>query len=81
MSEWRTKAKSDWRFVAGAICPECHGLDRIVIESNGDRRRCIDCGFVEIRPEVVNQVPQTRVTRAAARRVETSAEPMRLIKE
>ena len=39
------------RFVAGAVCPQCRALDRLVLESSSDgaeqRRRCVACGFSE----------------------------------
>lgn len=43
------------RFIAGAVCPDCQALDRLVVEyaivelqsSELSRRRCVACGFVE----------------------------------
>ena len=37
------------RFIAGAVCPECRALDRIVMESDSSqsRRSCVECGFSE----------------------------------
>ncbi|HCI87108.1 MAG TPA: hypothetical protein DHV53_00525 [Gammaproteobacteria bacterium] len=39
------------RFIAGAVCPQCRALDRLVLESSADnteqRRRCVACGFSE----------------------------------
>lgn len=37
------------RFIAGAVCPKCRALDRIVMETDGDqgRRSCVDCDFSE----------------------------------
>ena len=51
-----------------------------------DQRECVACGFSEARPSdrvqtaatPVQDIP-TRVSRPAARRVETPAEPVRLI--
>ena len=50
------------RFIAGAVCPKCQALDRIVVEraavpptaNAGDsevvtQRRCVACGFVEVQ--------------------------------
>ena len=42
------------RFIAGAVCPKCNEMDRMVLEI-GDafdekdlqRRRCVSCGFSE----------------------------------
>ena len=52
MSERRIISK---RFIAGAVCPACEMIDRIVVETAPDpasgeelsRRRCVACGFVE----------------------------------
>ncbi len=41
------------QFIAGAVCPECNVLDRLVVEyartAEGEpllsRRRCVACGF------------------------------------
>lgn len=67
------------RFIAGAVCPRCGVMDRIVVSPDGEQRECIECGFGDDRPEApVAELP-TRVTRASARRVETEAQPVRLI--
>ncbi len=71
------------RFIAGAVCPRCGEMDRIVVNLDTDRRECVACGFSEERPaaqrDVTVQEPVTRVTRPAARRVETPAEVVTLI--
>ena len=77
------------RFIAGAVCPRCARMDKIVVDLETDQRECIACGFSEARPagsaaadagggDPLVEVP-TRVTRAAARRVETPAEPVTLL--
>ncbi len=77
------------RFIAGAVCPRCGAMDRIVVDTGTDRRECVACGFGEDRPEAAppaggkpvappRELP-TRVTRPAARRVETPAETVTLI--
>jgi uncharacterized metal-binding protein (TIGR02443 family) len=43
------------RFIAGAVCPQCQVLDRVVVEFIADiststelsRRRCVSCGFAD----------------------------------
>jgi len=74
------------RFIAGAVCPRCGLKDKIFIDPEADRRRCVSCGFSEDRPgdEPVKAPqqpaePPTRVSRAAARRVETPAETVTLV--
>ena len=68
------------RFIAGAVCPRCAAMDRLVVDLDTDRRECVACGFSEARPEppAASEVP-TRVTRASARRSETAPEVVNLI--
>ena len=81
MSDSGSEPKQRPRFVAGAVCPSCREMDRMVIDDTTDERRCIACGFVEARPDAGATMPATRVTRAAARRVDTEAEAVRLLDE
>lgn len=78
------------RFIAGAVCPRCALLDKIVVDLDTDQRLCVSCGFSEDRPGIpassppgvfVQHLPElpTRVRRASARRVETPAEVITLI--
>ena len=68
------------RFIAGAVCPRCAAMDRIVVDLDTDRRECVACGFNESRPLAAgSEEPKTRVNRASARRVETCAEPVKLV--
>ena len=67
------------RFIAGAVCPRCGVMDRIVVSADGALRTCIDCGFGDERPADTPAPVATRVSRAAARRVETQSEVVRLL--
>jgi len=67
------------RFIAGAVCPRCGVMDRIVVSSDGESRACIACDFSDARPVDIPQPVSTRVTRPAARRVETEAQVVRLM--
>lgn len=68
------------RFIAGAKCPQCGELDKIAVDLDADQRLCVSCGFVEDRPSgVASGELQTRVSRPAARRVETPAEVVTLV--
>lgn len=79
------------RFVAGAVCPRCALMDKIIVDLDTDQRECVACGFVEGRPRdnaaaadgpvsrTADPELPTRVSRPAARRVETPAEPVRLV--
>ncbi len=68
------------RFIAGAVCPRCGAMDKIVWDMDADRRECVACDFQEARPQA-DSVPElkTRVNRASARLVETQAQPVRLM--
>jgi len=73
------------RFIAGAVCPECHELDRIVVETalfDGQehaRRRCVTCGFADKFAEanLVNSqgVPRGKPERARIAQAATAAKP------
>lgn len=70
------------RFIAGAVCPRCGAMDTILVDSVNDCRECVECGFTDQRPDDKASAatePATRVSRPAARRVETRAEPVRLM--
>ena len=67
------------RFIAGAVCPRCGVMDRIVVSGDGVIRTCIDCGFSDERPGDTPSPLSTRVSRPAARRVETPSDVVRLI--
>ncbi len=73
------------RFIAGAVCPRCGLMDKIVVDTGTDQRECVACGFSEARPDgagpaaPIDKEVVTRVSRASARLVETRAEPVRLV--
>ena len=79
MSESLSTTNARPRFIAGAVCPACKVQDRLVVEVDGESRRCIECGFSDARPGEAAEMPATRVTRASARRMETPAEAVRLL--
>ena len=79
------------RFIAGAVCPECNTVDRIVVEyaevrlSAGElsRRRCVDCGFVDPFADAgaaqtgTGAIPRGKPERR--RPAEVAANPVRII--
>lgn len=67
------------RFIAGAVCPRCSAMDKIVVDGDTDQRECVACGFSEARPEAPAAELPTRVSRASARRIETAAEVVTLV--
>ena len=69
------------RFIAGAVCPRCGEMDKIVVDLDSDQRECVACDFSEARPDSASRETElpTRVSRAAARRVETPAQVVTLV--
>lgn len=58
-------------------------MDKIVVDLASDARECVACGFADARPgdPAISQEVPTRVSRGAARRVETKAEAVKLVDE
>jgi len=56
------------RFIAGAVCPDCRSVDRIVVETTdaGRQRRCVQCGFAEPQADLQAPEPATRFTSRAS---------------
>lgn len=55
------------RFIAGAICPACEKLDKVVMfdDDNGERwRECVSCGFKDLLIEQPLDEVKTRVNQA-----------------
>lgn len=64
------------RFIAGAVCPRCSEMDRIVNYKLGDKnyRECVACGFKdEIRLQASPRELDTRVNQTDDRDVEETA--------
>lgn len=66
------------RFIAGAVCPRCGAMDKIVVDASGDNRECVSCGYKDERPTQAQTELRTRVNRPS-RRVEAEAQPVTLI--
>ncbi|WIO74255.1 YheV family putative zinc ribbon protein [Porticoccaceae bacterium LTM1] len=57
------------RFIAGAVCPRCAEMDKIVAyrEGDADYRECVSCGFKEeLRIQSQPRELETRVNRTEA---------------
>lgn len=75
------------RFIAGAICPACRELDKLLLRTRADgqsERACVSCGFEEIMDasgSATGQVPRGKhertTQRAEAENMQT--QPVRLI--
>ncbi len=50
--------KQHRRFIAGAVCPKCAEMDRLITYSNdeGTFRECVSCGYVDKQVEQEEQV-------------------------
>lgn len=66
------------RFIAGAVCPECGEMDRIVLEEAeaGSRRVCVACGFSDDMKPASGRLPPTRFDR---RNAPTQSTPVRIL--
>ncbi len=54
------------RFIAGAVCPNCQALDRLVLEESAEAdakpiRRCVACGFSDDKAAATSAWPRGRV--------------------
>nr|WP_010131115.1 YheV family putative zinc ribbon protein [Microbulbifer agarilyticus] len=61
------------RFIAGAVCPRCSEMDKIVNYKLGEKnyRECVACGFKdEIRLQASVRELDTRVNQTEDREVE-----------
>ena len=66
------------RFIAGAVCPRCGEMDKLVVDLEGEQRECVSCGFTDERPNQVQSELRTRVNRPQ-RRQDTEAQPVKLV--
>ena len=50
------------RFIAGAVCPQCQVVDRLVVEQADGvmRRRCVSCGFSDDQGSTITVSLPTR---------------------
>lgn len=70
------------RFIAGAVCPRCGELDKIVVVVGDDqqKRECIQCGFSDDQPGMPQVAePKTRVNRAKSRMIDTDTQVVQLV--
>ncbi|GAB2892073.1 YheV family putative zinc ribbon protein [Microbulbifer echini] len=76
----KPKKSSKKRFIAGAVCPRCSEMDRIVNyqEEGKNYRECVSCGFKdEIR---LQSAPSELITRVStAKKKEVNEEPVKFI--
>ncbi|HLS97659.1 MAG: YheV family putative zinc ribbon protein [Porticoccaceae bacterium] len=69
------------RFIAGAVCPKCAAMDRIVMYTDNGKqfRECVSCGYLdEMRFNTAPRELDTRVNRSEEER-RAAVQPVRLI--
>ncbi|MBU3847749.1 MAG: YheV family putative metal-binding protein [Candidatus Acinetobacter avistercoris] len=51
------------RFIAGAKCPKCEAMDRIVMLTSGDAEwiECVECDYAENRPTQIEEPAEPEV--------------------
>lgn len=74
------------RFIAGAVCPRCAEMDRIVVYTTdeGQFRECVSCGYkdkMQEAPEAPAVELETRVNRAEKPRQDPEVQPLRFFKK
>lgn len=58
------------RFIAGAVCPKCSEMDRIVMFTNDDDdevRECISCGYSQTSKEQAREDADSLATELTTR--------------
>lgn len=67
------------RFIAGAVCPECRQMDKLVMYRENDHtyRECVKCGFRE--EMLVTTSSQEVATRVSKEAPDERAQPVRII--
>ena len=68
------------RFIAGAICPQCREIDKIVIytEEGVDVRECVRCDYKDVQSfKSAPSEPTTRVNKSRSER-EEEAQPVQI---
>ena len=74
------------RFIAGAVCPRCAAMDRIVTYSTdqGHFRECVSCGFHEKLQDPEAVAPRAELETRVNRRPDPSdpdVQPLRFFKK
>ena len=76
------------KFIAGAVCPSCQQLDRMIIEpiegADLERRLCVTCGYTDERPQATGlTVPQGAKDKSASNpnttKEDQQSSPVRII--
>ena len=69
------------RFIAGAVCPSCGAMDRLVLEPGSDQQRhCVACDFRDELEPARSAELKTRVTGGQATTVAKDTEGARPVR-
>ena len=74
-----TRKPKSPRFIAGAVCPKCSEVDRIVVKEEEGRsyRFCVSCGFTDDKPETPT-APSAALKGRFEKPIVTQEEPKKL---
>ena len=76
------------RFIAGAVCPECRAVDRLVLEvragadgvADEEWQRCVACGYEAPRPgSAYESVPRGKPERRLRGQVEIESQTVKIM--
>ena len=69
------------RFIAGAVCPRCKAVDRIVVfhRDGRDHRECVACDFCEVWGGAPVPTPPATRPQRALQQERARPEPVRLV--
>ena len=76
------------RFIAGAVCPECRAVDRLVLEvragadgvADEEWQRCVACGYESTRPGSAHEsVPRGKPERRVRGQVEIESQTVKIM--
>ncbi len=73
--------KQHRRFIAGAVCPKCAEMDRLITYTNeeGAFRECVSCGFIDKQVEQPeNDELETRVNQLTPMELDEEVVPLKI---
>jgi len=73
--------KQHRRFIAGAVCPKCAEMDRLVTYTNdeGSFRECVSCDYVDKQEDLVEEgVLETRVNQLTPMELDEEIVPLKI---
>ena len=74
--------KQHRRFIAGAVCPKCAEMDRLITYTNdeGSFRECVSCDYIdkltEQEDQVESDVLDTRVNQLTPMELDEEVKPL-----